>query len=282
MDIVKRQGKTTPFVVFIMAILMLMSVFCVRTTPVKAEETTNAHSVQEIVDNSIFVTFRKGETESRGKYIIACFYVPKEYYNESYVYGAVIFPKDYGIENGLLGDYLKNSEEKGVRVLNIVVEVAIPEEEGYGMNCGVVDLIEENLSIPFSFIFYVKDLNGNIAYMQPKFATYNSLNASEMTMEELIEKSQFAKDMQSSFRRIVTKIEELVDSFWNYIIIAFSSIVLVWGAYIGIRIAIAKKNEEKINASEMVKNLIIGIVIIFIIAVSAPLLISGLSHWILW
>ncbi len=46
------------------------------------------------------------------------------------------------------------------------------------------------------------------------------------------------------------------------------------------RIAIAHKNEEKINARDMVKNLIIGIIIIFVVAMGAPLLINGLSAWV--
>jgi hypothetical protein len=106
------------FVVFIMVILMLMSVFCVRTTPVKAEETTNVYSVQEIVDNSVFVSFKKGDNTKKGKYMVACYFVPKEYYNPSYTYGVIIFPKKYGILHGLLGDYLKNSEEKGKPIIN--------------------------------------------------------------------------------------------------------------------------------------------------------------------
>ena len=60
-------------------------------------------------------------------------------------------------------------------------------------------------------------------------------------------------------------------------VMALAAVVVIWGAYVGIKIAIAHKNEEKINARDMVKNLIIGIVIIFVIAMGAPLLINGLS-----
>ena len=49
---------------------------------------------------------------------------------------------------------------------------------------------------------------------------------------------------------------------------------------IGIKIAIAHRNEEKINARDMIKNLVIGIVIIFVVAMGAPLLINGLSAWV--
>ena len=54
--------------------------------------------------------------------------------------------------------------------------------------------------------------------------------------------------------------------------------VVIWGAYIGIKIAIAHKNEEKINARDMVKNLIIGIIIIFVVAMGALLAVSAFGE----
>ena len=63
-------------------------------------------------------------------------------------------------------------------------------------------------------------------------------------------------------------------------VMALAGVVVVWGAFVGIKIAIAHKNEEKINARDMVKNLIIGIIIIFVVAMGAPLLINGLSAWV--
>ena len=89
-----------------------------------------------------------------------------------------------------------------------------------------------------------------------------------------------AATLDGSLGSIVTKLNELMNSFWIYIVLAMAAVVVVWGAYVGIRIAIAHKNEEKINARDMVKNLIIGIVIIFVVAMGAPLLIEGLSAWV--
>lgn len=86
--------------------------------------------------------------------------------------------------------------------------------------------------------------------------------------------------LNGSLAQIVEKLKSLMDSFWIYIIIALAAVVVIWGAYIGIKIAIAHRNEEKINARDMVKNLIIGIVIIFVVAMGAPLLINGLSAWV--
>ena len=86
--------------------------------------------------------------------------------------------------------------------------------------------------------------------------------------------------LNGSLNQIVTSLKTLMDSFWIYIVIALAAVVVVWGAYVGIKIAIAHKNEDKINARDMIKNLIIGIIIIFVVAMGAPLLINGLSAWV--
>ncbi len=89
-----------------------------------------------------------------------------------------------------------------------------------------------------------------------------------------------AAGLNENLQEIITKLNELMDSFWIYIVLALAGVVVVWGAYIGIKIAIAHRNEEKINARDMIKNLIIGVVIIFVVAMGAPLLIKGLSAWV--
>lgn len=89
-----------------------------------------------------------------------------------------------------------------------------------------------------------------------------------------------ATTLDDSLQGIVTKLQSLMDSFWIYIVMALAAVVVIWGAYVGIKIAIAHKNEEKINARDMVKNLIVGIIIIFVVAMGAPLLINGLSAWV--
>jgi len=89
-----------------------------------------------------------------------------------------------------------------------------------------------------------------------------------------------AETLDGNLQEIIGKLNALVDSFWLYIVIALAAVVVIWGAYVGIKIAIAHKNEEKINSREMVKSLIIGIIIIFIVAMGAPLLIKGLNAWV--
>ena len=58
--------------------------------------------------------------------------------------------------------------------------------------------------------------------------------------------------LNGSLEGIVTNLKTLMDSFWIYIVIALAAVVVVWGAYVGIKIAIAHKNEDKINARDMV------------------------------
>ena len=56
-----------------------------------------------------------------------------------------------------------------------------------------------------------------------------------------------ATTLNESLGNIIVKIQELMNSFWIYIVIALAAVVVVWGAYVGIKIAIAHKNEDKIN-----------------------------------
>ena len=89
-----------------------------------------------------------------------------------------------------------------------------------------------------------------------------------------------ATTLNDNLAQIVANLQTLMDSFWIYIVLAMAAVVVVWGAYVGIKIAIAHRNEDKINSRDMIKNLIIGIVIMFVIAMGAPLLIEGLGAWV--
>lgn len=89
-----------------------------------------------------------------------------------------------------------------------------------------------------------------------------------------------ATTLEGSLQGIVTKLNSLMDAFWVYAILAMAAIIVVWGVVIGVKIMLAHRNEDKINARDMVKNLIIGVVIMFVIAMGAPLLIDGLAAWV--
>ena len=91
-----------------------------------------------------------------------------------------------------------------------------------------------------------------------------------------------AAGLNENLAEIVGKLQTLMDSFWIYIVMALAGVVVVWGAFVGIKIAIAHKNEEKINARGMVKQLAVGIIVMFVLAMGTPLVINGLSHWVTW
>ena len=89
-----------------------------------------------------------------------------------------------------------------------------------------------------------------------------------------------ASTLDNSLAQIIEKLNELMGSVWKYVILALATGIVLWGAYVGIRIVLANKREEKINARDMIKNLIIGIIVIFVVAMGAPLLIKGLMSWV--
>lgn len=86
--------------------------------------------------------------------------------------------------------------------------------------------------------------------------------------------------LNGSLAQIIEKLNELMGSFWDYVILALAAGVVLWGVFVGIKIVLANRREEKINARDMVKNLIIGVIVIFVIAMGAPLLIKGLMSWV--
>ena len=90
----------------------------------------------------------------------------------------------------------------------------------------------------------------------------------------------FFLDLDTNLQDLVSKLNELMNSFWKYAIAALALIIVVWGVYIGMKIIVANRNDEKVNAKGMLKNLLIGVVVIFVIAVGAPLLIKGLEAWV--
>ena len=82
-----------------------------------------------------------------------------------------------------------------------------------------------------------------------------------------------------SLETAITRLKKLVDSIWVYIVIGFAAVVIVWGSVIGVKVIVAKRREEKVNSRGMLMRLAVGTIIMAVIAVSAPLVINGLSAW---
>lgn len=276
----QTQNRKYSFFAVIMALTLFFGfAFGVPTTAYAAEAEENQTQAEQIIEQSFFFGYRKGENETRGRYIVAMFFVPETVFDSGCTYGTAIFPKKYMEKFNVHGDYMNAFAEQNVAILNVVGSTSQEAPEGRIFRTAIVGILEKNTSLDFSFIFYVTDPDGNTAYLPPQFACYNTLNASEMTDEEIVGLMRQQKGMRDNFGQITEKLSELVDSVWIYLVIGMASVVIVWEAYIGIRVAIARKNEEKINAKEMVKHLVIGILVMFVLAVGLPLLIKGLSVW---
>ena len=275
---------------FLCMILILLTIFgFALTVPTKAfaeesEETEQTEETKpqadEIVKKMFFFGFRKGEDETRGRYIFAMIYVPNEVYYEDCVYGVTIFPKIYMERFNVYSDYMNGLAEQGKQYLDVVGQVYQPAPEGKVFRCGIGNIRDTNTSLTFAFIGYVKDTYGNYAYIMPEYGAYDTLAVGELTDEQILEKLGYELTVRSTFGKIADKIVELVDSVWVYLVIGCSAVVVVWGAYIGIRVAVAKKSEQKVDTQGMVKRLVIGIVIMFVLAGALPLLVKGLALWI--
>ena len=104
--------------------------------------------------------------------------------------------------------------------------------------------------------------------------------AQDYSDAELVQMLGQKWSMNESFQIIVNNLSELIDTIWFYLVIACAAVIVVVGVYIGIRIIVANKKEEKIDASNMLKGLFIGVLVVFILAVAMPLLIKGLNAWL--
>ena len=85
--------------------------------------------------------------------------------------------------------------------------------------------------------------------------------------------------MNENFQEIVTRLEKLITDFWGLTVAILAAVIVIWCVYVGVKLIVAHRNEERIDSKKMIKNLVIGIVVIFVLAVGIPLLIEGLNSW---
>lgn len=278
----KQNGRITNIAVLLMCFLMLFGFMFTGTTNIaKAEEVeTEKTKAQEVIDQTMFLTFRKGYTESYKDFIFACFFVPNEVLDETVTFNCFICPKQYLEKKNITENYVEKLQELNLQVILLENTDGVTAPQGKIFKYGITSIFEKNKDLEFAFGFYINDADGNRSYFTPQYGTYNTLVVSEYTNEQLIEMLGHRLDTKENFDTILSKINELVDSIWIYLVIGLGSVVVIWGAYIGIKIVVAKKKEEKIDSRALVKRLIIGIIICFVLAVGLPLLIKGLASWV--
>lgn len=282
-----KSKRTNPILGFLLGFMLLItSIFTTVALPIQAsaEESEQTLTVETIVENMTFITFSKGENEKYGKHIFSCFYIPDTVYDTSFEYGVIVFPKFFAERYGITGNYVEEYTAIGMQdaLSVIVVDNPMNTTDGKLLKCGIFAIPDGGVGTELSFIFYSKDSSGNIAYATPRHAAYATLLVENYSNEQIALMVGQTLKTENSFKKIVAKIEELVDAFWKYIIIIGATVVGVWGIVIGVRITVAQKKETQINARSMLKSFVIGIIVVFVIAVAMPLLIKGLSSWIAW
>lgn len=84
----------------------------------------------------------------------------------------------------------------------------------------------------------------------------------------------------ANFNQFGTVLSDLFDSMFTPLISIAVALTAIWGVYLGFKFWRSGGDENKRKeAKNAIWSFIIGIVVIFVVAVAAPLLISALSTW---
>ena len=81
------------------------------------------------------------------------------------------------------------------------------------------------------------------------------------------------------FKEVSEVLSELFDSMFAPLISIAVSLCAIWGVYLGFKFWRADDEKKQKEAKDGVKHFIVGIIVIFMVAVAAPLLITALSQW---
>ena len=90
----------------------------------------------------------------------------------------------------------------------------------------------------------------------------------------------YSEDRGNQYEVVTSYIEYLYEEYSPYMIWVFLSTAGVWSIVMGVALIIAYRNEDKIKAKQMVKNYVIGLVLIFGILVAMPYLVNGIAYLI--
>ena len=110
------------------------------------------------------------------------------------------------------------------------------------------------------------------------FANYIEPSSKTKTCErysEIIEKHLKVK--LGEYEQVSSYIGYLFGQYQPYMWWVLLATAGVWSIVMGIFFAIAQKNEDKEKARKMIKNYVIGLVVIFAILVACPYLVKGIA-----
>ena len=85
------------------------------------------------------------------------------------------------------------------------------------------------------------------------------------------------QNMGEQYEQVSSYIEYLFRQYQPYMWWVLLATAGVWSIVMGVFFAIAQKNEEKEKARKMIKNYVIGLVVIFVMLVACPYLVKGIA-----
>lgn len=94
--------------------------------------------------------------------------------------------------------------------------------------------------------------------------TYKCTNCNNLINENIELKSNY----------LLSHISNIINNYFDYLVVILISISSIWSIYLGIKIIVCAKKEENIQIKKMIKNYIIGIILIFIILFAIPFVIK--------
>lgn len=85
------------------------------------------------------------------------------------------------------------------------------------------------------------------------------------------------QNMGEQYEQVSSYIEYLFRQYQPYMWWVLLATAGVWSIVMGVFFAIAQKNEEKEKARKMIKNYVVGLVVIFVMLVAGPYLVKGIA-----
>lgn len=86
-------------------------------------------------------------------------------------------------------------------------------------------------------------------------------------------------DLESNLTDITQKLDTLIGEVVPWVFGILAALVVLWVIYMAIRYITATSGDKRKEAKEILKQFIIGIVILFVLAAVAGSIIGGLYAW---
>ena len=78
---------------------------------------------------------------------------------------------------------------------------------------------------------------------------------------------------------IKSKLDSLISYVVPWVFGIIASLVIVWIIYIGIKYIMATSADKRKEAKEIIKQFVIGLIVLFVIAAISGSVIGGLYYW---